>query len=58
MNVDEIDFRPFAMTHDVLLIVCCIWAAANWEWFIGGWGWFFFLFLSPRAWKLQGVDDE
>jgi len=34
---------------DSALIVACIYAGINFDWFLGGWGWFLLLGLSPRA---------
>lgn len=44
-------FRPFATGFDVLLIALTLYLAFTYEWFVGGWGWFLLLGLSPRAWR-------
>ena len=43
--------KNILVIFDVLLILFCLYAAFNWAWFFGGWGWFLLLGLSPRAWK-------
>lgn len=40
-----------ALGFDILLIIFCFYAAYNWGWFLGGFGWFLLLGLSPRAWR-------
>lgn len=47
----HVDYRPFATGFDVLLIVAVLWLAFTFEWFLGGFGWFLLLGLSPRAWR-------
>jgi hypothetical protein len=43
--------RPFATAFDVALIAAVLWLAWNYQGFVGGFGWFLLLALSPRAWR-------
>ena len=49
--IDLLDEKPFATVFDILLIGFVFYAAFNWGWFVGGFGWFILLGLSPQAWK-------
>ena len=48
---ETMEHRPFATAFDVALVFAVNWLALSFPGFVGGFGWFLLLALSPRAWR-------